>query len=273
MNNIKTFFFAFYNLNKRGFWFLFFVTVVMGIVINLYPFHPFVKAGIVIVTAGYIFNFMRSASVLPSVSSDFDRYSWKYFQGLPLSKKELLISLVLTDLMVMLPSLVWFLAFYKQLSAIFTGDIEPVNVVLAVKIVLCLIPLLLSISLSSIKNNIVFPRKQYSKVDPRIAFFNFIKRAAIGFTIALYAGILIYHGSEYITWDPKPLLVWLYKNSPPMSSWYFVPLLSFSVVVQYFRTLKTWQNEKISYVKIDWQPKRDFSIITACLVLFGFQLT
>lgn len=272
MSNIKTFFVAFYDLNKRDLWFLIFVTILMGVVINLYPFNLFVKAGIIIVTAGYIFNFMRSATVLPSVSSDFDRYSWKYFQGLPLNKRELLISLVATDLVVMTPALVWFASFYKQLAALFT-DSATVDLVLAIKIFLCLVLILTGISLSAIKNNITFPRKQYSKVNPRIAFFASIKKLAITATVLLYAGIALYYGSDYITWDPRPLLRWIWKHTPTFSSWYFVPLLAIGVLHSYYSTLKTWQDEKSSYIKINWEPKRDFSIIGLCLVLFWAPIT
>lgn len=265
MNNIKTFFSAFYDLNKRDFWFLVFITIAMGIIVNFYPFHAFVKTGIIIINAGYIFNFMRSASVLPSVSSDFDRYSWKYFQGLPLSKRELLISLVLTDLLIMFPSLVWLMAFFKQLSGLFTNS--PAEIAWAVKIFFFLIPILISISFSSIKNNITFPRKQYSKVDPRIAFFNLVKRVSIYAVVLVYAALILDYGSEYITWDPKPLFAWIWKYFPPLHAWYLIPVLFLGVVRQYFSTLKEWQNEKSSYIKIDWQPKRDFSIIAVCFVL------
>ena len=269
MNNIKTFFFAFYQLNKREFWFLVFINIVMGIVINLYPFHAFVKAGIIIVMAGYIFNFMRSASVMPSVSSDFDRYSWKYFQGLPLNKQELLIALVLSDLFVLFPSLVWLMSFFKQMADVFTTSPESWKISLPIKIFLGLIPFLLCISLSAMKNLITFPRKQYSKIDPKIAFFVFIKRAAIWATSLLYLWMVFDYGSDFVNWAFfKPAAQWLYKNFPPIHSWYIIPFLCMAVVVQFFQTLKIWQDEKRSYTKINWQPKRDFSIIGLCLVLF-----
>lgn len=269
MNNIKTFFFAFYQLNKRDFWFLIALNIVMGIVINLYPFHAFVKAGIIIVMAGLIFNFMRSASVMPSVSSDFDRYSWKYFQGLPLNKQELLIALVLSDLFVMFPSLVWLMSFFKQMADLFIGTPESWKISLPVKIFLGLIPFLLCISLSSMKNLITFPRKQYSKVDPKIAFFVFIKRAAIWATSLLYFWMFVDYGSDYVNWAAfRPAAQWIYKNFPPIHSWYIIPVLCAAVVFQFFQTLKIWQDEKRSYIKIDWQPKRDFSIIGLFLVLF-----
>lgn len=269
MSNIKTFFLAFYHLNKREFWFLVFANIVMGIVINLYPFNGFVQAGIIIVMAGYIFNFMRSASVMPSVSSDFDRYSWKYFQGLPLSKQELLVSLVLSDLLVLTPALVWLMAFFKQLSGLFFDDPASWNLSLPVLILLGAIPFLLSISLSSIKNLISFPRKQYSKIDPKIAFFAFLKRMAIGLTSMLYVGLIVYYGSEYVNFEfLKPTLIWLYKHRPPFYAWYIIPLLCVGTYFQFHKTLKVWQDEKQSYVKIDWQHKRDFSIIGLCLVLF-----
>lgn len=268
MNNIKIFLSAFYETNKREFWLLVLFNILLGIIINAYPLNGMAQAIIIILMALKNISFLRSASVMPSISSDFDRYSWKYFQGLPLNKEELILCLIISNLFVMFPGLVWVMSFFIQLSGMFVDAKEVrFDVVLAIKVFLCLVPILVMVSTMSLSNLITFPRKQYSKNDPRHVFFYKVKTAVVGVTVMLYAITAYIYLSEFTQIDLVPYIGKALKFIFRQSTWWLVPALALMATLTYFGTLKVWQNEKKSYVKIDWQHKRDFSIIAVCIAL------
>lgn len=265
--NIKTFFLAFYETNKREFWLLIGSNIFLGFILNYYDLNGLVESAIIIVMALKNLSFLRSASVMPSVSSDFDRYSWKYFQGLPLNKEELIISLMLTNLFVMFPAVIWLMSFFIQIAGIFDTGRDTIDYLHQLKIFLCLIPVLFIISSMSLINLITFPRKQYSKNEPKAVFLHKIKVMTIGCTGVFYfvlvsiffdnlTGIEI---SRYFSASVE----FIYNQS----TWWLVPVLVLVATANYFNAVAVWQNEIRSYKKIVWQPKRDLSILSLCVAL------
>lgn len=265
--NIKTFLSAFYETNKREFWLLIVFNIVLGLIVNLYDFNGLVKACIIILMALKNLSFLRSASVMPSVSSDFDRYSWKYFQGLPLNKEELIISLMISNIFVMFPGLVWLMSFFIQIASLFADNKEKVDYIVQLKIFLCLLPVLLIISSMSLVNLITFPRKQYSKNEPKAVFLHKVKVVAFSATGFLYFLLGCVYFNEVTGIDLamyfEKTLQFIFKQS----TWWLFPALIAMAVVNYYYAISTWQNELKSYLKIDWNPKRDVSALSLCVAL------
>jgi hypothetical protein len=267
--NIRIFISEYYNLNKKDLWLLLGCNAALGLLLRSYEFHAFIQAAVVVIMCWYNFSFLRKSSIMPSISSDFDRYSWKYFQGLPLNKEELLISLVLTNLIAMFPIVFWAVAFLDQLASLFTEQPQLISWMTILKTFLCSFPVLLYLSLNAIKNLITYPRKQYSKVDPKIRNLNYLKNASIIGVIGLYGLIvlenspkLIHKNMFFFLSDSIQIMIWISK------SWLLLPVLCIFVFMSYHNVLRIWQNESRAYVHIDWKPKRDISITGFCMMLF-----
>ncbi len=265
--NIKIFISAFYETNKREFWILIVSNIILGIILNYYDLNGLVEAGIIIIMALKNISFLRSASVMPSVSSDFDRYSWKYFQGLPLNKEDLIISLMISNLMVLFPGVVWLMSFFIQIASLFADNSHPLDYLLQLKIFLCLIPVLFIISSMSLINLITFPRKQYSKNEPKAVFLYKLKIFSIGATCLLYFILACVYFNELTGIEIDLYLGRFFKFIFSQSTWWILPILITFAFANYHNAIAVWQNEKRSYLKLDWQPKRDFAIISLCLAL------
>lgn len=272
MKNIRIFLSSFYNSNKRDFWILISANIGLGVLLNSFSFHPFIQAAVVAVMIFKNFTFIRSANVLPSIASDFDRFSWKYFQGLPLNKEELIVSLIISDLFVMFPLVVWLMSFFNQIAGLFVDHPEQISFSIPLKIFLCLIPIILFLSISSISNIITLPRKQYSKNDPRIVFFHKLKTFVVGVAVLLYA-VFAHEFIQLLTgFSVGPYVVKTVTFISSLSTWWILPVLVLITAYNFSNLVKVWQNEKASYVKIKWNHKKDFSIIAVSLLLISAPL-
>lgn len=270
MNYTKIFLNEFYSSNKKEFWLIIVGNIILGMIINLLPVHEFIQAGVVIIMALKSFSFLRGSTVMPSISSDFDRYSWKYFQGLPLSKTELIISLVVSNLISEIPLISWLMAFFPQIAGLFMDENQKLPLEIPAKIFLALFPVLLIISISALYNQIVFPRKQYSKVEAKIKYLNFIKNASIGLCVLFY-GIFFYDFlSNLFNWQIGPyVLIALKFGWEMILSWWISPLLLVLAYLNYKHLITVWQDDKRAYSNEKWIPRRDVPITVFALVLLG----
>lgn len=270
MNNIKIFFDEFYGYNKKEFWLLIVGNITLGIVINYIPINGFLQAGVVFIMAMKTFSFLRSASIMPSISSDFDRYSWKYFQGLPLSKRELIISLIITNVFVMFPLLIWLMSFFPQVAGLFMDDEKTVELQIPAKIFLAAIPIMFLIGSNSLSNQIQFPRKQYSKIPAKIRFLHNLKIGALSIVVLFYGGLFYDIVTDHLGIELSPYikegftLVWKL-----IKSWWISPFLCWFAYSSYKATLIIWQDEKRSYSDIKWIPKRDIPLTALAFMLIA----
>lgn len=270
MNHIQVFVHEFYEYNKKEFWLLVAGNIALGFAINYLPLHEFLQAGVVIIMALKTFSFVRSASIMPSISSDFDRYSWKYFQGLPLSKRELIISLVLSNVFVMFPLLVWLMSFFPQVAGLFIDENKKVDIQIPVKIFLAAVPIMFLISTNALSNQIQFPRKQYSKIPAKVRFLNTLKVGSLTLAVMLYGFFLYDVVSDYFGFALAPYVKEVFKFAGTViKSWWLSPLIFWVAYASYSGTLYVWQNEKKSYSDIKWIPKRDIPLTAFAFILLA----
>lgn len=266
---IKNFIRQFYTLIKRDFWIINAANIGAGISLFLFNPHALLQAAVIFFLFLKTISFVRNSNIMPSISADFDRFSWKYFQGLPLSKKELVHALVLTNFIVVSPLLVWVLSFLGPLTEVFF-DGKGNNFIEAAQFILYSVPIIIIIGLWSIINQITFPRRQYSKNDPRIVFYNSVKVFLCSATVGIY-GLFAY------AWVATQYDLNFLKNFwgmiPTLSSetkiWSFPIVLIGGACLFYRSALNTWQVEKIGYLKINWVPKRDLSLIAVSVFMLA----
>lgn len=270
MSNIKIFFDEFYDYNKKEFWLLIVGNIVLSLAINYIPMNGFLQAGVVIIMALKTFSFLRSASIMPSISSDFDKYSWKYFQGLPLSKRELIISLMVTNVFVMFPLLVWLMSFFPQVASLFKDENKLVDIQVPVKIFLSALPLMFLISSNALSNQIQFPRRQYSKIPAKVRFLHTLKIGALMIAVVMYGGFFYDIVTDYLKIELAPYLKEGFKFAwGVIKSWWLSPILFWVAYESYKGTLFVWQNEKKSYSDIKWIPKRDIPLTAFAFMLIA----
>jgi hypothetical protein len=266
MNNIKIFVSQSFETFKRDFWILIGVNLFASFLINyLFSPHEFVIFLVVSILFFKNLTFIRSSSIMPSVSSDFDRFSWKYYMGMPLNKEELVASLVLTNLIVMVPMFTAVLCFSPQLLRMFGEDLSKPEISLYAKGFMLIIAFFAYTSLASIKQQIINPRKKYSKISPKILF---LQRLKVFLLISVFIGygiVALENLGDHYTFNLAPYFKWagpLFRFI--FKTWAIVPTAFLLVAALYFGLLKVWQNENYGYIRNNWMPKRDYPLTTAC---------
>lgn len=265
-NNIKTFVFQTYEIFKRDFWILIGMNILGTLLINfLFKPHEVVVFLVVAIMVFKNLSFVRGSSIMPSVSSDFDRFSWKYYMGIPLNKKELIISLVLTNLIVMLPVFVGVFCFFPQIVQVFSFEPSKTSWSFYVKAFFLLVAFFSYTSLSSIKQQIINPRKKYSKISPKILFLQRLKRFLLIITIVGYSFAGLDYLDQFYTFDFSPYFKWVKPTLTFIfNTWAIIPSAFVLILIMNFKLLKAWQNENKGYIKNSWIPKRDFPLVSAC---------
>lgn len=261
-NNIKTFVYQTYEIFKRDFWILIGLNIIGSLLIN-FLFRPHEIIIFLIVSVLFFKNltFIRSASIMPSVSSDFDRFSWKYYMGIPLNKKELIQSLIITNLIVMLPIFVGIFCFLPQLIELFAYDPSKTSYSFYVKGSFLLIAFFTLTSLGSIKQQFINPRRKYSKISPKILFLQRLKSFMLVVVVGAYGFAALKILGQYYTINLEPYFRWL---GPTLKfifqTWAIVPAAFLIAILTYFKVIESWQDEKQGYIKNTWVPKRDYSL-------------
>lgn len=272
MNNVKTFFKGIYEINKNEYWLVCFLNLAFSATFYFFAVNEVIQGFVIFLLFLKTASFVRSANIMPSISSDFDRFSWKYFQGIPLNKKEIVFSLLIVDMFVMSSLLIWGQAFFYQLSNLFFEK-EKYDLLLALQFLIFFFPVTAFISAISITNQIVYPRRQYSKNDPKIVFYNFVKSGLVWLVALGYGSFIIAVAvSELNLTIPSFVGTFFkvfYKN---MTSWWALLPLCAIALAHVKNVFTVWQNEKKGYVKYNWNPKKDFSIVGLCFSLLVIPL-
>ncbi len=203
---------------------------------------------------------------MPSVSSDFDRFSWKYYMGMPLNKKELILSLMVTNLIVMIPLFVWAVCFLPQVLSVFYEKTSDANVATLIKFALIAIAFFLFTSLKSVGQQVVHPRKKYSKISTKTLFLQRLRN----FLLILTSGMYVIAGLAWLSREYNLNFSFLFSWIEPTFSfvfktWFIVPFAFGCVIAGYYYLIQTWQTEESGYIKPTWQTKRDSSLTGLCL--------
>ena len=257
--NIKIFFKEFYDFNKRDFWIAIWMNVIASLSILFFEIkNELLLITIVGISIFKTINFVSASSIMPSVSSDFDRFSWKYLQSLPLSKRDLIKAMVLTNCFVVLPLAVSLICFLPQIFFFMSTNEESLSVSSYLKIVACALPVMAFISSTTLSRNILFPRTQYSKTSKHLNYLEFIRNFILGMAFIAYSILGLFFIREHLginTFLPFKLLI--QGGYFIFTSWLIFPAIILMALSAYQNTLKVWQNEKRGYVQNNWKTNRD----------------
>jgi hypothetical protein len=264
MNNVKIFVSEFFNIHKKDFFLVILINIFAGSILNSgYDIHVLIFSIAIILVALKNFSFIRQSVIMPSVSSDFDRFSWKYFMGLPLSKKEITQSLVITNTITLIPFSIGLICFLPQVIAV--SDLKESDITLAfvIKSLIAGITFFVLTSISSIKGIITLPRRQYSRLPPKIQYLQGVKKILLYIVIGMYSIIILDIFLKEMTISLSFLKAPVKFIIDHFQVWMFLPIAVYLIVHAYKNLLNTWQDEKASYYKKTWNSKRDVPVCLA----------
>ena len=134
--------------------------------------------------------FIKAGSIIASHGVEGSQFSWKYLQSLPISKYELIVFLIISQFLVMLPGIIFFISF-QDLILVGLFDVKEYTFLYSLKIICFVVPGLMLITTISIRAQIQAPRKQFAKIHDRKIFLQSIRNKFIYLNLILYLGLAI----------------------------------------------------------------------------------
>lgn len=193
-----------------------------------------------------------------------DVSSWKYYQSLPLTKRELYHFHILRPYIHCLPVMVWCTCYPDAIAGFFTdGPISKFWHAVPLALYLVFSPALGLLSFSAMYEMI---RAPFSRNRSLILFFQRLRDV-------LYWG--------YAVVGVALLCFFVQNLFPKLGSFLFSPtigkILLFAIILSaypllYWRIFQKWQREELSYTKINFKMKRDLPAmgLGVFLLVFGF---
>ena len=215
----------------------------------LFSFFTF-KLSFVIIVALMYFSFTMSKDTA------IEGFNWKFYQTLTLNKKELLAVQTLSILLSSIPLLVWVISFWGPFNRLMEFNTPKILILLN------LICFLIYIGAWTSFNQVEKPRAEYVKLDPFKKFVRFSRVFVLFISIPFYF-IFVSEVMEF-----KKVLKGLTFFVDNLAL-FMIPLSIMCAIYYYRKTLKVWIDEKITYNRLQWQPKREYGILAAVLVPSG----
>jgi len=194
-----------------------------------------------------------------------DQFSWKFLQGLPLTKKELICMLTASGLMSCIPLFTSVIFFSPEIRAIVNDEKYILNfsLILVASFLLIILGVLLNIN-----QLIQYPRKEYQRQNTDKQLISFIRFVLVGGAILFSSLMAMMTIEERYDVD---ILTFIVKSIGAfvdiINSWWVVPFLIVIILCVYFETIKVWNNEKPSYKSNIYNPKKEYSLIAGSLVV------
>lgn len=181
-----------------------------------------------------------------------DVFSWKYYQSLPLNKKDLYHYHLLIQYPIYLPMLLWYFCFPDYVNDLFFEHNQFSWRLSAVVSAIYVFGTLL-IGIGSFRNTYEMVRKPYVKFDQKQAFLQFLRNA-----IYWIAGVIILAGSVLLMTELFPESADYFKWVGIVGGISFVPAM---FIAFYFYTFKRWNREELSYFKNNFKVARDVPLM------------
>lgn len=233
-----------------------------------------IEGTIQVILAGLIFAKCFTFSGAYSIQGGAiakDQFSWKFLQGLPLSKQELIVMLTVSGIMSCIPFFVALVSFWPVINILFEDEKYSLDFGLWFTNSFLFIVLF---GIIGIKNLILYPRKEYQRKNADKILITFIRIIMVGavflFTVLMTMDFL---DQKYNLDTLKILSDSIKLFLKLIVSWWSVPMLIAAIVLVYLDTLKAWTDEKASYKSIIFNPKKEYSfILGSTVVLFTMYL-
>jgi ankyrin repeat protein len=192
-------------------------------------------------------------------------------QGLPVNKRELLLALGISVLVILLPLMSWGMFFWGEIAS-YLKDMKFNENPNIYKIFINFSLIILFFAFSNIGYVIKFPRVEYQNKKGRNIFGLAVRNFLIVLNVILYSIVLDYFLKEQVGFSFWPYLVagfeWGIKL---IISWWGTIVLLVAILWSYQSTLIIWLDEKSSYTKPELKSHRLLwgqNIVLGILLLF-----
>lgn len=264
-NKIKNLLTNQYEWIKKDLLFLLSLNLLAWFIFTYFQLNVYFKAIFLFVLGLKNAYFASLGAIMPTPGASIGSFSWKYIQSLSFNRKDLILALCLSRLLNTLPLILWCFSMCVLYNKVFFTPAATMNEFLRM-FASGIIAIFISgsISLTAI---ISFPRLQFQKKNTSESFYQGIKYTLLFFLAALYSFIFCFYlankGIQVSHYFGKMWSVFEYI----IDTWWLpVALMLVSLLVTR-GTLRKWINEKKSYSKVDWKPKRDIPIVFISIIL------
>ncbi len=194
-----------------------------------------------------------------------DNFSIKYLQSLPISKKELYHLKLADNMLSLSPLFFWGVIFSPLVLNIFTDE-KSTGVEGFVMLFLYYLFAAILISLWSFYRLYEMSRAAFVKGNPKIYNYQTMKLGIFYFTAAVYIIYsFIFAVDRLQHYAPQFRMDLFAFLSPLNSSWTVFGLVAVFTWFEYHRIFRRWQEEKRSYLRINWKPLRDVPLMALAL--------
>ncbi len=201
--------------------------------------------------------FGMNHALLPGANFTNDQFSWKFIQSLPLKRNEVVLSVVFTSFLSGLPFFIGLTFFYPELSDYLKLTSYPRSLV-------CLILISIILNFFAIKSLITNSRKQNNLIRKHM-YTVFIRNGLIFLTSFLIASYVTKWIESEFSYDLSSKIYDSIKFAfNLMFTWWSILIFIVAGVYFYFNLMRIWRNESISYAKLIWNPRKEYSIISFC---------
>lgn len=192
-------------------------------------------------------------------------FSWKFFQGLPMNKNEVIVSFGICSLISSIPLV---------LCAILFGDFVNSNLQTSFnfpKIAVNFSLFSLAMGMGSVKTLVEFPRLDESRKHPWRSVIRRIREVMILYLIACMCMLGYYFWAIRFNRDINHDFELIEKNfSDFFTSWWTSALFFTLALYTYSKTKKAWFDEFVTYNKEQWKLKKELLIMgsSLCTIVF-----
>jgi len=267
INNVKNILNSHLEWIQDDLLFLIMINLGAGLLDRLLHLNYFIENILVIVLFFLNINFSHKFLLLPSIGSDTDRFSWKFFQGLPINKNALLLAMGCSFILSYLPLFIFLIIFWK-IIILFTKDVFLINLLSIYKVIINLILIFFIFGVGSVSNVIRLTRIEFQRKKSTAANFLSIIR---GILFVIVSFIYFFIGASYLKTEFN-IDVFKYFNYAQealiiMKDSWLSPLILALICYRHFHSvLMIWMNEKLSYRRESRLSNQANWAIVACLL-------
>lgn len=243
---------------------------VINLVINV---HPFIIFTVWALLAFKSIRFASNNSLTTVNTANGSHFSWKFLQGLPLTRENLVKFIVTCDLIICLPMLIVFILSFKYITAFdLFNEMQGLNLI---KVTVNFLIVWSILSVRRIDGLIEYPRVEFKNKTKNNVFVTYAKWNLIVFSFIVLI-LILSSFIEEITGVSiiKILLEGIVGICEFLTTWWFPPIGILLYMLSCKRTLKKWGIEKKPFSFFKSNLKNDWITIGVCLLfLSGLSVT
>lgn len=265
MSNLR----SVYEWHKEQLWLQILIISLGSIVLYFFNVHPLFQFAIYMVTVAKLILSLKLMNVNPGSVNDQENFSWKYYQSLPLSKKDLYHLYLTNSFFNFLPSIFFVICYHGHIANLMEEKSSTVLLWIPYGIVA-----LFAFSIQGFSALVVYPRTQFSRVNKRVLLFQNLRNGLYYVTGFFYVSIGVGIVAKSLKLDYPELIKYFdFAGQLIFNRYSMFGLLVLVTVWLYRSSFEVWLNEKYRTPKANWKALRDIPIMAGVVAFLIFPMT